>query len=104
MRHAARAAIAAALLVLLCISSVDAKRRPGPLGGRRRVRPTPSELIPLPAEAIAVPPAERSSVEVAPEVPFLPEPQLAEETQEPQVAQANCGQYTETDIRPLRTQ
>lgn len=109
MHYSRAAAVTAAVLLCFFLLSdvVDARRRPGPLGGRRgrRMRPTAQEIFVMPENAVEAPPPERSSVEALPEVPFLPEAVAVGAAEEEIItAQAACGTVTKTDISPLRTQ
>lgn len=100
------------LVLLVCLLSPAAARRPGV--GRGRIRPTPAELSPLPLGILTVPVPERSAVEAVPIATWLPEgtrlvheePEAFQPEPEPAAGPPTqtCGSYTETDLRPVRQQ
>lgn len=89
------------LLGLCLLSAVEA--RPG-RPARRRIRPTPEELVPLPPTAVLEPLPERHTVDPVPLEALFPPTEPVTEPAPLDITPAACGKYIETDIRPLRQQ
>jgi hypothetical protein len=89
------------LLGLCLLAAVEA--RPG-RPTRRRIRPTPEELVPLPPSAVTEPLPERHTVDPVPIEALVSPTEPVTEPEPLGITPAACGKYIETDIRPLRQQ